>query len=256
MYVRYFVVMAVLAIFLISATVSASMLIPANSNAKDNAKAPEKSPVISETDSGNWELERVDFIHYAKPSAGAKSPGTNACYKLMGVKWGALPVNYVINPNNTQGLSEGFITSAIFASAETWDAKTSQELFNNYYTVNYGARYGVQDYQNAIAFGDYPSNNVIAVTSVWYTRIGKRIVEFDQLYNTRFNWGNASELEDGAKMDLQNIATHELGHAVGLGDIYTTSCSAVTMYGYSSYGETAKRTLEKPDITGLQIMYG
>jgi len=30
----------------------------------------------------------------------------------------------------------------------------------------------------------------------------------------------------------------------------------VTMYGYSNYGETSKRTLEQPDITGLQSMYG
>jgi predicted Zn-dependent protease len=57
-------------------------------------------------------------------------------------------------------------------------------------------------------------------------------------------------------MDLQNIATHEFGHAVGLGDIYDTACSSVTMYGYSDYGDTVKRTLETPDITGLRTLYG
>jgi len=30
----------------------------------------------------------------------------------------------------------------------------------------------------------------------------------------------------------------------------------VTMYGYSDYGEIIKRTLEQPDITGLQTLYG
>ncbi len=38
-------------------------------------------------------------------------------------------------------------------------------------------------------------------------------------------------------------------------DIYSTTCSEVTMYGISYYGETQKRTLEQPDITGLQKMY-
>lgn len=57
-------------------------------------------------------------------------------------------------------------------------------------------------------------------------------------------------------MDLQNIATHELGHGVGPGDIYSSSCSEVTMYGYSSYGENKKRALEQQDIIGLQKMYG
>jgi len=57
-------------------------------------------------------------------------------------------------------------------------------------------------------------------------------------------------------MDLENIATHEIGHGAGLNDIYSSSCTAVTMYGYSDYGETSKRTLEIPDIQGLQTLYG
>jgi hypothetical protein len=28
------------------------------------------------------------------------------------------------------------------------------------------------------------------------------------------------------------------------------------MYGYSNYGETQKRTLEPPDVKGLQTLYG
>ncbi len=234
---------------LFSAAAYASMLIPANDNAQQNSQAPENSPVIDE----NWDLERVDFIHYAKPSSpgGAKA---ESCYKLMGVKWASLPVSYVINPSNPQNLSAEFIASAMFAGAETWDSAVSAELFSNAYGIDYGVQYGIQDYKNAIAFGDYGDSNVIAVTSVWFTRIGKRIVEFDQLYNTRFVWGDATN--NAGLMDLQNIATHELGHAVGLGDIYSSSCTAVTMYGYSGYGDLQKRTLEQPDVTGLQKMYG
>ncbi len=235
-------------VLVFSVTAAASMMIPANDKAKENAKAPEKSPVIGE----NWDLERVDFIHYAKP-ASPPAGKTETCYKLLGVKWTALPVNYVINPTNPQGLSEAFVNSAVSTSAETWDSATSSELFNNAYSINYNAKYGVQNYQNAIAFGDYPDNNVIAVTSIWYTRVGKKIVEFDQLYNTRFVWGDATV--NPTKMDLQNIATHELGHAVGLDDIYSSSCSSVTMYGYSDNGEIQKRTLETPDIKGLQSLY-
>ena len=233
---------------LIALMITAMLLVPVviAENSKDKAKANDpREP-----------LDKIIFIHYkdgtAKQVGGAaKSP---TCYSLMGIKWGSLPVSYVINPTNPHGLSESFVISAISTSAETWDAKTSKELFNNVYTTNYFATYGVQNYQNAIIFGDYPSDNVIAVTSIWYTTRGKQIVEFDIMFNTRFTWGDAAV--NSAKMDLQNIATHELGHAVGLNDIYTTSCSAVTMYGYGSYGETQKRTLEQPDITGLQKLYG
>ena len=232
----------------VSGVAAASMIIPANDNAKENAKAPEKSPAIGE----NWDLERVDFIHYARPANPGKTK-TETCYKLLGVKWNSLPVSYVINPTNS-GLSETAATTAISKSAETWDEATSKELFNNAATVDYSAQYGVQNFKNAIDFNDYPDSNVIAVTSIWYTRVGKQIVEFDMRFNTDFIWGDATL--DPAVMDLQNIATHESGHGVGLGDIYSSSCSEVTMYGYSANGETKKRTLEQPDITGLQKMYG
>lgn len=238
----------------VSGIVSATMLIPAADQAKERAKAPEDSPVINETEAGEWGLERIDFIHFVKPDNPARPPKTETCYKLMGVKWATFPVNYIINPENPQRLDELFITSAISTSAETWDAATSTELLNDSYSVDSNVQYGVQDYKNAIAFGNYPQDNVIAVTSVWYTRVGKRIVEFDMLFDTDFMWGDATN--NTSLMDLQNIATHELGHAVGLSDIYSTSCSYVTMYGYSTEGDIEKRTLEAPDVAGIQKLYG
>ena len=60
---------------------------------------------------------------------------------------------------------------------------------------------------------------------------------------------------DPTKMDLQNIAIHELGHGIGLLDVYEDACADVTMYGYGTEGETKKRTLETPDITGYTEMY-
>lgn len=197
-------------------------------------------------------LEKIQFIHYKENKA--RRPRADSCYKLLGVKWSSLPVNYVINPTNPQGLSESFVTSTIALSAETWDAATSKELYNDAYDVDYTAQYGVQNFENAIVFGDYPDSGVIGVTSIWYTRYSKQIVEFDMLLNTDYVWGDASL--NSSVMDLLNIVVHELGHSVGLGDIYTSGCSTVTMFGYSDYGEISKRTLEAPDITGLQKMYG
>lgn len=239
------------AVVLLACSSASTMLVPADPHAKENSRAPEHSPAISD----NWGLERADFVHYARPGASSKPAKGDPCYKLLGVKWSALPAGYVINPYNPQNLSSTFVTSAISASAETWDAATSKELFDDAYAVDYAVTYGVQDFVNAISFGDYPDSNVIAVTSIWYTRVGKRIVEFDMLFNTRFAWGDGSATATGP-MDLQNIATHEFGHGLGLGDIYTAACSQVTMYGYSGYGETIKRTLEQADMAGLHKMYG
>jgi hypothetical protein len=200
------------------------------------------------------DIGRIDFIHYTKETKPVK-PTTSSCYKLMGVKWNTLPVNYVINPTNSGLTDESFVTGAISTAAETWDAATSQELFNNAFTIDSSAKYGVQNYKNEIAFGPYSQSSVIAVTSIWYSKRTKQIIEFDMLFNTYYKWGENAN-SSVPIMDLQNIATHELGHAVGLNDIYTTSCSGVTMYGYSDYGDIAKRDLALPDITGLRLMYG
>ena len=204
------------------------------------------------------DLEKIEFIHwkrgFGKPEW-AKAPKAPACYKfltLSKIRWTVLPVNYVINPANPQNLSESFVGSAVYNSAETWDGATNQELMNNAYSFG-EVTYGVQDYTNAVTFGNYQTTGVIAVTTIWYNPVTKRIVEFDVMFDTDWIWGDATN--DLTKMDLQNIATHELGHGVGLADVYDTACSAVTMYGYSNYGETQKRTLEQPDIKGLLTLY-
>ena len=255
-------------VLVIAGITTAAITIPAAPQAKEKAEvAVEQSPAIS----GDWALtppglEKIEFIHwkkgYGKPPG--KTPGAPSCYKFLTgskIKW-ATTTNYVINPTKSD-LPEDFVESAIFASAETWDATTSKELFNDNYSTSTGLEtaYGNPNYVNAISFGDrYLNPDIIAATIVWYNPATKAIVEFDITFETNYNWGDCLGYEEtyysNQVMDLQNIATHELGHGVGLADIYDTTCSAVTMYGYSDYGETQKRTLEQPDITGLQKLYG
>ncbi len=253
------ILLTLVIILIMAGAVQAGMLIPSSEKTKENAKAPEKSPVITKTAGGEWELDRVDFIHYAKPGntgKPAKPPKTPSCFKLMGVKWNNLPVSYVINPTNNDGLSTSFVTSAISSSAETWDNVTSSELFNDTYGVDNTAQYGVQNYSNAIVFGSFSNNDIIGVTTVWYTHKGRQIVEFDMKLNDYYQWGDATASGTPDVMDLTNIATHELGHSVGMDDIYSDTCTEVTMYGYSDNGETKKKTLESADIQGLRQMYG
>ncbi len=238
--------------------------------AKEKAKAPD--------------LEKIEFIHwkkgFAKPSCnkngtcdpeenpscadckngnGEEEP-TTTCYAFLGkygkrlLKWGDLPVSYVINPENPDELPETFVTSAISAGVEEWDNSTGAGLFNDVYGVDDTATYGVQNYENAITWDNYPTEGVIAVTTIWYSPATKTIVEFDVMFDTDWTWGDATV--NPAVMDLQNIATHEIGHGVGLADLYDTVCAEETMYGYSSYGDTEKRDLNAGDITGIQALYG
>ncbi len=216
--------------------------------------AANKSPTLEPLEPGT--LEKIVFIHYAngKVVSSTKAP---SCYKLLGIKWKSLPVSYVVDPE-----VEAIVPGAVFSGNETWDTATSKELFNNNYSLDSTANWDddYPDGRNEYSMGNYPQSGVIAITVVWsgipIGSKGRQIIEFDVMFDTDFTWGDATSPKTPNVMDLQNIAVHESGHGVGLSDIYSSSCSEVTMYGYSNYGETKKRTLEQPDITGLQKMYG
>jgi hypothetical protein len=262
---NWVVILAIILVFSVTAT--AKIQIPASEQGKDKSKA-DNSPVIEKEDNNlnlmPPGLEKIVYIHYkkgfAKPSWAGGGEKESKCYDFLarGAKWKTLPVNYVIDPDNPDGLTEEFITSAIHAGAEEWDNHTSAELFGTY-SIDYNASWDSDqpDGRNELVFGDYPEEGVIAVTVVWGYFSGppslREIKEFDVLFDTDFTWGDATI---DPVMDLQNIATHEIGHGAGLDDLYSTDCSEQTMYGYSDYGETKKRDLASGDIAGIQELYG
>lgn len=180
-----------------------------------------------------------------------KATSTNRCYKLMGIKWATQYVPYTINPAGSDAGMEA-VAAAFTTSIGTWDAGTSRALFGAG-TIDGLAGYGF-DGRNAMFFGSSLGAGTIAQTTTWYYQISRQIVEFDIEFNNIFHWGDAAI--DPAKMDLNGIATHELGHGIGLADLYTTTCRDVTMYGYSTEGEFKKRTLEQGDLNGLWKIYG
>ncbi len=268
--------------FLILSVTAAAMLLPVPDKAKENNRA-DNSPAIEEAE-GHLVLtppglEKKVFVHYAKPPCdndgvceagekkncadckGSRKEPTPTCYSFLGkgVKWKELPVGYVIDPDNLDGLTQEFIISAISAGAGEWDSHTSAELFSTYsIDLNSSWDDDAPDGRNELLFDNFPEQGVIAVTVTWGYFTGppgrREIIEFDILFDTDFVWGDATA--DSSLMDLQNITAHEIGHGIGLADIYETACSEVTMYGYSEEGETKKRTLETADITALQELYG
>lgn len=215
-------------------------------------------------DNDHPNIQSITFLHFAHgkdpqilfegEDLGDKPIQTYYNFISKDAKWKTTE-EYYINPTNNDGLSEGDIVSAITSAISEWESYTP-DIFGEY--ISSTDKSGLnEDGENIIYFGDYPVGGVIAVCRIYGTLNGPRqyreIIEFDIMFDTDFTWGNADI--DSSVMDLENIATHELGHAVGLGDIYQDWCTEQTMYGFSSEGETKKRTLEFGDIAGIQALY-
>jgi len=121
------------------------------------------------------------------------------------------------------------------------------------------ARY---DGQNIVAWRDL-SRNLLGVTYIWYNPDTKTLLDVDTLLNSRhpWSWTNPSSVNvDQAcpptnAYDAQNILTHELGHWVGLDDLYSANEEDLTMYGYGAKQELKKDTLESGDSLGTASIY-
>lgn len=199
----------------------------------------------------------------AQASAGVRAR-KNRCYGFLanGSKWRGIEP-WVVNAANTRGLADTFVADTLVADITKWE-DAADGIIGNALGVDILGNGGATttllaadtvspDGINEAYFADVLDADAIAVTIVWYNSFTKTLLEWDQVYDdVTFDWSAAGE---AGKMDFDNIATHELGHAIGLADLYTGACAEETMYGYATEGETKKQTLNTGDITGTNLLY-
>jgi len=173
-------------------------------------------------------------------------------YRFDDVRWPGdfVNVKYYINASDPW-------VSPITASAATWNAVGSKLVFQ--YAGKITRKGGIRDGYNVIDATRNYGPGWLAQTILWFDSRGTNggyyydLVECDTQVNLYYRWFIGS---DPSGFDAQNVLTHEFGHWISLGDLYRPKWSELTMYGYISYGETKKRTLEKSDKDGILAVYG
>lgn len=212
-------------------------------------------------------LTRITFIHYRRafakpPWAGGGGNNTSSgvkCYGFLskGAYW-KTQEPYYVNPSGS-GLTSSVVENAVNSGVDQWETYAGDVFGNESINTNASYNNGNLDGVNTVTFGPFSDSNVIAVTNVWGYFNGpiqtRELVEWDLLFNNSsdWTWGNADS--NSNVMDVQNIATHEIGHGFGMADLYDSSCNQETMFGYSTEGETIKRDLNSGDIQGIQDLY-
>jgi len=228
---------------------------------------------------GPPQMDKIVSIHYPRgleakggvpggpDKPGKPDGGTKDWFKYSGIHWAIPDVKYSVNLLNSGG-DETFLAGVIEAFDEWEDAPSGIGFECLGLSSDAPSSFvGDEKYDgsNQIGWVDISSRypRAIAVTMTWYNTQTGLIAEVDLAFNAALSWAQADigavdpDTVTGVSgyYDVQNIATHEAGHWLLLGDLYNKPTATQTMYGYGSKGELQKRSLESGDIAGVQTIY-
>ena len=172
---------------------------------------------------------------------------------LSGAKWKTLPVAYRIHQGGLPSTGNRSEFVAVHAGFEAWeDIEDSAITFS--YEGTTETSVAALDYTNVISFQDDTfdfGSGVVAVTLTYYSRNVEEppIVDADILFSP-----NVTFSIDGAPgtFDLQSVATHEIGHLLGLDH---TAIVSATMNPTAGLGVTFFRVLQTDDRIGCSVLY-
>ncbi|MBU2595410.1 matrixin family metalloprotease [Patescibacteria group bacterium] len=162
-------------------------------------------------------------------------------------------INFGTKPKN---LSESQVSAAIQSSFNTWTAADPKQKFN--YAGTTTTKAAKFDGTNAILWKGI-TRGALAITYAWYYTTTGELVEADTVFNRNYKW-DLTDISAGdcggttGDYDVQNIATHEFGHWVGLDDLYSSADKDLTMYGYGETKELKKDSLGLGDISGVNAI--
>lgn len=169
-------------------------------------------------------------------------------YVLNGPTWAPPTMAYTVNPSNLD-VSAATISPALAVGANAWRQQSSAS-FTFTFAGESTQTTNTNDGVNLVLFRNASSGSAIA-TAYWWSS-GTRIIDADIVF-----WDGAHRFFTGssgcsAGFYVEDIATHEFGHALGLGH---SASPAATMYATTSSCNTGSRTLDADDIAGVRALY-
>lgn len=169
-------------------------------------------------------------------------------YTLLGYKWAQPVVPYYINPANMD-LPTAAIEPAIRTGADAWRSQSGASFafaFAGYSTQATNTNDGI----NLIMFRNASSGSALATTYTWFS--GTRMIDADMVFwDAGFQFFTGSTGCSGG-FYVEDVATHEFGHALGLGH---STVATATMYPSISTCSQQSRTLDADDIAAVLSLY-
>ena len=190
---------------------------------------------------------RFVWLATALSIASLLSPET-AAYTANGTRWPTSPVSYYVNATNLD-LATDLAQQAVQAGADAWAAQ-SRARFRFAFAGTSAQGTTTNDGVNLVVFRNASNGSAIATTYWWSTSAG--IVDADIVF-----WDAGYRFFSGASgcaagFYIEDIATHEFGHALGLGH---SASPGATMAPSTSSCSMNNRSLAADDIAGVEALY-
>jgi hypothetical protein len=151
----------------------------------------------------------------APAAAYIKFSFTGPAGTTLALKWPG-HVRYFVREAGVAGVSPSQLQSAVARAADHWQALPTASVAFDFAGFTSAPPIDTDDL-TVIGFEDHPElERVLGSTTFNFdTRTGA-ITDADIFFNARFSWSDAAAGEAG-RYDLESIATHEIGHLLGLG---------------------------------------
>jgi hypothetical protein len=183
------------------------------------------------------------------------------------LKWNQSRVRWFASDRGVNGVTVSQFQTAVAAGFATWEAVPTASISFQFVGFTSAAPFD-DDGISTFGFAAEPDlDRVLGATSFVVDTLTGEIVESDVFFNSIFTWSTAAT-GDASRFDLQSVATHEIGHLLGLGHsaIGETEirpdggrrvlASGAVMFPISlGRGVTSDRTLQPDDIAGVSDLY-
>ncbi|HEX9793594.1 MAG TPA: IPT/TIG domain-containing protein [Planctomycetota bacterium] len=166
------------------------------------------------------------------------------------LKWPTSIITWQLHAGGSDNIADGSHVAALEHAFAEWasvpGSKVRFQRGQNVASKNPSSNSHVVAFDENNGTGYFPSGSgIVAITPLTYDPANGTILDADILFNGR-DYAFGTGLQPGS-FDVQDVATHEIGHFIGLD--HAPSVSG-TMWPYVSPGQWLHRSLSEDDAAG------